>query len=125
VYENYILKDLDAWADLIRSHPENFMLGSDVVGSSENMGKELRRYQPFLRKFSDDPEDPTRRNLSRDNFARLVDALGAKRRSRMIEENLLSESSRETGLILPHDYEFPENAHTGAIEDSFMKKHRP
>ena len=42
----------------------------------------------------------------------------------MVEENLLPESSRGTGVILRHDDEFPENAHTGAIEDSFIEKHK-
>jgi len=125
VFEDYILKDLDAWADLVRSHPDNFMLGSDVVGSSENLAKELRRYRPFLDKISPDPEDPVRRKLTRDNFSRLDTELGQKRRMHMIEQNLIPGSTRSTGLVLPHDFDFPEKAHTGALKDSFIKKHRP
>ena len=125
VFEDYILKDLDTWAELVRSHPDNFMLGSDVVGSSENLAKELRRYRPFLEKISPDPKDPVRRKLALGNFSRLDTELGQKRRARMIEQKLIPGSTRSTGLVLPHDYDFPEKAHTGALEESFIKKHRP
>ena len=125
VFEDYILKDLDAWVALVRSHPDNFMLGSDVVGSSENLAKELRRYRPFLEKISSDPKDPVRRKLALENFSRLDADLGQKRRARMIEQKLIPVSSQSTGLVLPHDYDFPEKAHTGALEESFIKKHRP
>ncbi len=125
VFEDYILKDLDAWAELVRSHPDNFMLGSDVVGSSQNLAKELRRYRPFLEKISPDPKDPVRRKLALGNFSRLETELGQKRRTRMIEQRLIPGSTRSTGLVLPHDFDFPEKAHTGALKDSFIKKHRP
>ena len=125
VFEDYILKDLDAWVALVRSHPDNFMLGSDVVGSSENLAKELRRYRPFLEKISPDPKDPVRRKLALGNFSRLDTELGQKRRARMMEQKLISGSTRSTGLVLPHDFDFPEKAHTGALKDSFIKNHRP
>ncbi len=125
VFEDYILKDLDTWAELVRSHPNNFMLGSDVVGSSRNLAKELRRYRPFLEKISPDPKDPVRRKLALGNFSRLDTELGQKRRARMIEQKLIPGSTRSTGLVLPPDFDFPEKAHTGALKDSFIKKHRP
>ena len=125
VFEDYILKDLDAWAALVRSHPDNFMLGSDVVGNSKNLAKELGRYRPFLDKISPDPKDPVRRKLALENFSRLAAELGQKRRARMLEQKLIPASSQSSGLVLPHDYDFPEKAHTGALKDSFIKKNRP
>ena len=76
VYEDYILNDLAAWAGLIRRYPNSFMLGSDVVGTFENMGYELRRYGALLDEISNDPNDVVRRNLSMDNFVRLMAELG-------------------------------------------------
>ena len=101
------------------------MLGSDVVGNSKNLAKELGRYRPFLDKISPDPKDPVRRKLSLENYSRLAAELGQKRRARMLEQKLIPASSQSSGLVLPHDYDFPEKAHTGALKDSFIKKNRP
>jgi hypothetical protein len=120
VYEDYILKDLEAWAQLVRKHPTSFMLGSDVVGSGENLVTEFRRYQPFLDKISEDPNDEVRRGLARDNFARLMTDLGKKRRAKTA-----TETSESAGLILKPEFEYNERAHTGARERSFMQENKP
>ena len=81
--------------------------------------------RPFLEKIASDPKDPVRRKLALENFSRLDTELGQKRRARMMEQKLIPGSTRSTGLVLPHDFNFPEKAHTGALKDSFIKKHRP
>ncbi len=125
VYEDYILKDLDAWAALIRKYPKSFMIGSDVVGGAENMGVELVRYKPLLDRISRDPNDTVRRNLVRDNFVNLMTELGNRRWDKMVEERLVSRTSpKSTGLILKSDYEYDEKAHTGAPSHSFIQENR-
>ena len=72
---------------------------------------------------------PVNDQRRRRHIAQLGEALelidGQKRRTRMIEQRLIPGSTRSTGLVLPHDFDFPEKAHTGALKDSFIKKHRP
>ena len=126
VYEDYIAKDLDSWAGLIKKYPRSFMLGSDVVGGGQNLGSEFRRYRPLLEKISEDPNDEVRRGLAADNFEGLMKELGKLRRARMVREALVSADAPEwTGLILKSDYEYDEKAHTGAIVDSFLQENRP
>ena len=126
VYEDYILKDLDSWAALIRKYPHSFMLGSDVVGGAENMGNEFDRYWDLLNAISDDPNDKVRRNLARDNFVNLMTDLGERRRGKMESQGLTrSDWSESAGLILKSDYEFDETAHTGAPSRSFLRNNRP
>ena len=36
------------WVKLVERFPERFMLGSDVVGRFNKLGKEMRRFDPFL-----------------------------------------------------------------------------
>jgi len=126
VYEDYIAKDLEAWAMLIRKYPNSFMLGSDVVGSGANIGSELARYQPLLDAISKNPNHEVRRNLARDNFVNLMADLGRRRLSKMASEGLIADASTaSTGLVLKSDYEFDERAHTGASNRSFIREHRP
>jgi hypothetical protein len=47
VWENGIEKDLEAWADLIVSYPDRFMLGSDKIGSFKD-----RTYNPLSEAWS-------------------------------------------------------------------------
>ncbi len=126
VYEEYIHKDLESWAGLIKKHPNSFMLGSDVVGSAENMGNELGRYKTLLDKISEDPNDEARRNLARGNFVKLMMDLGERRRAKMVSENLRVDLTLESpGLILKSDYEYDEKAHTGAPRHSFVRENKP
>ena len=126
VYEDYILKDPESWAGLIRRYPRSFMLGSDVVGGGQNMGTEFREFEALLDKISTDPQDEVRRNLARDNFVRLMTDLGRRRRAKMVSENVISpDAIGSTGLILRPDYEFDERAHTGVRAHSFMQANKP
>jgi hypothetical protein len=126
VYEDYILKDLESWAGLIKKYPNSFMLGSDVVGSAESMEKEFGRYKSLLDKISNDPNDEVRRNLAMDNFVRLMTDLGEQRRAKMAsEKSILNDTFKSTGLILKSDYEYDEKAHTGAPSQSFLQKNKP
>jgi len=126
VYEDYILKDLDSWAPLVRKHPTSFMLGSDVVGGGENLASEFRRYRPLLDKISEDPNDEVRQGLAGDNFVRLMTDLGKQRRAKMAAEKLISADTPQwTGLILKPEYEYDEKAHTGARARSFLQGNRP
>jgi len=71
VWENYIEKDLESWADLIMSYPDRFMIGSDKIGNFKarsadqpsdvratllsshvgdtGVGDEMKKYIPLLR----------------------------------------------------------------------------
>ncbi len=52
------------WVKLVERFPDRFMLGSDVVGRFNKLGKEMRRFDPFLDAL---PEDIARK-VARDNF---------------------------------------------------------
>ena len=126
VYEDYIKKDFESWVRLIRKYPESFMLGSDVVGGAENMGKELGRYQSLLDKISEDPKHEVRQNLARNNFVRLMQHLGERRRAKMGGEKLISDDTNEsTGLVLKSAYEFDEKAHMSGPKRSFINENKP
>jgi len=126
VYEDYILKDLESWATLIKNYPNSFVLGSDVVGGAKNMGNELGRYKALLDVISKDHNDEVRRNLVSDNFVSLMVHLGKLRRSKMASENLISgDTLGSTGLILKPGYEYDEKAHTGAPAHSFIEQNKP
>ena len=126
VYEDYIAKDLKAWASLIRKYPTSFMLGSDVVGSGGSIGSELARYQPLLESIANDPNDQVRRNVARDNFVNLMTTLRIERNIKMARQGLVTGDTKlAPGLLLKADYAFDERAHTGAPAHSFMKEHKP
>jgi hypothetical protein len=57
-------KPRDEWLKLVERFPERFMVGSDVVGRFNKLGKELRSFDPFLDAL---PEDVARK-VARDNF---------------------------------------------------------
>ena len=126
VYEDYILRDLGSWAALVKKYPESFMLGSDVVGSGKNLGKELGRFTALLDAVSTDQGNVSRRNLVRDNFMRLMSDLRRQQRAKMLDEGLISTHTPEAvGLILEPEYEYDQKAHTGAGLRSFMRENRP
>ncbi|MEX5549523.1 amidohydrolase family protein [Pseudomonas pergaminensis] len=56
------------WVKLVKRFPERFMLGSDVVGRFNKLGKEMRRFDPFLDAL---PEDVARK-VARDNFLAIL-----------------------------------------------------
>lgn len=61
-------KPREAWLKLVERFPERFMLGSDVVGRFNKLGKEMRSFDPFLDAL---PEDVARK-VARDNFLAIL-----------------------------------------------------
>ncbi len=87
VFPNYVLEDLDAWVRLIEKYPENFLLGSDVVGKFGNYRAEIRVFDELLSQLK--PE--TARKLAGENFMTVMP---------------------RKGLVLPDDYTYPEMKYT-------------
>jgi predicted TIM-barrel fold metal-dependent hydrolase len=56
------------WLRLLERFPERFMLGSDVVGRFNKLGKELRSFEPFLDAL---PQEVARK-VARDNFLAIL-----------------------------------------------------
>ncbi|MBE8594537.1 amidohydrolase family protein [Pseudomonas sp. MAFF 301449] len=56
------------WVKLVERFPERFMLGSDVVGRFNKLGKEMRRFDPFLDAL---PEDVAHK-VAKDNFLAIL-----------------------------------------------------
>ena len=56
------------WVKLVERFPDRFMLGSDVVGRFNKLGKEMRRFDPFLDAL---PEDVAHK-VARDNFLAIL-----------------------------------------------------
>ncbi len=88
VYEDYILKDLDAWAALIKKYPDNFMIGSDKVGSFAKYSEQIRKYETLLDALG---TDAVAKKVGRDNFLRIMP---------------------KRGLKLPADYKYPESRYS-------------
>ncbi|MDQ0739481.1 amidohydrolase family protein [Pseudomonas sp. W4I3] len=59
------------WVQLVERFPDRFMLGSDVVGRFNKLGKEMRRFDPFLDAL---PEDVAHK-VARDNFLAVLPKL--------------------------------------------------
>ncbi len=84
VYPEYILKDLDSWAALIRRYPDNFLLGSDAVGRFGDYPEQIRIYN------------------------QLFDALGdAELIGKVARENLVR-IMPSRGIVLDPNYHYPE-----------------
>jgi len=84
VFEDYVLKDLPAWTDLIRKYPGNFMVGTDIVGGLRHYVACIRRYDKLFAALKD---EPLAQKVASENFIRLMP---------------------ETGITLPPDYLYPE-----------------
>ncbi|WP_338476825.1 amidohydrolase family protein [Pseudomonas khavaziana] len=56
------------WVKLVERFPERFMLGSDVVGRFNKLGKEMRRFDPFL----DALPELVAHKVARDNFLAIL-----------------------------------------------------
>ena len=88
VYEDYVLRDLDSWSELIRRYPNNFVIGSDVVGRYDGYATTVRRYDTLLSNLEADVAD----NVGRANLLRIMP---------------------QDGITLDREYAYPENAYTG------------
>jgi hypothetical protein len=85
VFDDYILKDPDSWVALIRKHPRNFVVGSDIVGGLRNYVATIRAYDELFSLIDD--EDVVAR-LAHENFTALMP---------------------EHGVTLSPDYKYPES----------------
>lgn len=56
------------WVALVARFPERFMLGSDVVGRFNKLGKKIRSFDPFL----DALPEAVARKVARDNFLAIL-----------------------------------------------------
>ncbi|WP_375738475.1 amidohydrolase family protein [Pseudomonas boanensis] len=61
------------WLALVEKHPDRFMLGSDVVGRFDDLGKYLASFRPFLDALPDD----VAQKVARDNFLAVLPRKGA------------------------------------------------
>ena len=82
--DDYILKDLEAWTSLILKYPENFMIGSDNVGSLRAYVSTIRAYDKLLAALGN--EDVVKKVAS-ENFINLMPV---------------------SGLTLKEEYQYPE-----------------
>ena len=110
VLEDYINPNQEKWINLIEKYPKKFMIGSDAVGKSSSIKKEMNRYDELLAAL---PEDVSYKVAS-GNFISLMEKMKQKRS----ECNL-----GDRGIVLDYDYEFPEFESTGRLsdEDSFTR----
>lgn len=72
VLEPYLLnkdhKAVAGWVALVEQYPNQFMIGSDALGSYDKMAETLNEYAPFLDALSKE----TARKVARDNFLALL-----------------------------------------------------
>ncbi|MEC9055743.1 MAG: amidohydrolase family protein, partial [Verrucomicrobiota bacterium] len=87
VYGDYVKADWDNWLALIEKYPNNFLVGSDQVGSYTTYSETVRDYDELLKKLS---------RSTRDKVGRT---------------NLLELFSSEAPMI-PRDYRYPEDRYT-------------
>ena len=88
VYPDYVLRDLDGWAELIRTYPDNFVLGSDAVGRFGDYPDQIRIYDP------------------------LFDALGDLELIEKLASRNFLEVMRQHGVALDPSYQYPESKYT-------------
>ena len=86
--DDYIFKDLEAWAALIRKYPDNFMIGSDAVGNLRNYVSTIRAHDRLLGALGD---ETVAAKVASENFIRLMP---------------------QTGITLPAGYLYPEDKYT-------------
>jgi hypothetical protein len=87
VLEDYVLKDVESWRELIRKYPENFLVGSDIVGSLRAYVATIRAYD---RLFAAVADEKLVASLAHENFCRIMP---------------------KKGIVLPNDYLYPEDNH--------------
>ncbi len=56
------------WVKLVTDYPDRFILGSDALGRFDDIGEQMKAFEPFLQVL---PET-TARKVARDNFLRLL-----------------------------------------------------
>lgn len=91
VLETYIYRNLELWVNLIEEYPNNFIIGSDSVGSYSAIPQEMRRYTLLLNSVS--PE--TRERIAFKNLAHLLKGESLKRTKKGYGSG---------GITLPNDF---------------------
>jgi hypothetical protein len=82
--DDYILKDLRSWADLIAKYPDNFMVGSDNVGGLRAYVSIIRSHDKLFAALND---ETLVKKVASENFLRLMP---------------------NTGITLSPEYMYPE-----------------
>jgi predicted TIM-barrel fold metal-dependent hydrolase len=85
VLDDYALKDPETWGALIRKYPENFLVGSDIVGSLRAYVGIIRAYDKLFTVIGD---ESVTAKIARDNFLRVM---------------------RPEGVTISSDYQYPEH----------------
>lgn len=83
IYGDYIKKDWDSWVALIEKYPDNFMIGSDQVGSYATYAATVRDYDELLSRL----KKKTAKKIGHDNLLELFKGLSGE---------------------IPRDYRYPE-----------------
>ena len=84
VYPDYVLKDLDRWAALIRKYPGSFLVGSDALGRFGDYPDQIRIYDALFDAIGDREVVAA---LAQGNFLRIM---------------------RKEGVSLDPDFAYPE-----------------
>lgn len=95
VLETYIYENLDTWVELIEDYPNNFILGSDAVGSYSSIPFEMRRYTLLLDSLS----PITREKIAHKNLAAILNGERNKRTQKGFGIG---------GITLPEDFQIPD-----------------
>ncbi|HUG71614.1 MAG TPA: hypothetical protein VMM76_27975 [Pirellulaceae bacterium] len=84
VLQDYVLKDLRTWSKLMAKYPDNFVVGSDIVGGLRNYVSTIRAYDKLFAALKD---EELVEKVASGNFVRIMP---------------------EKGVTLPADYKYPE-----------------
>ncbi|MCL2018911.1 MAG: amidohydrolase [Oscillospiraceae bacterium] len=108
VFEEYILKDLEGWAELISEFPERFMVGSDIVGHWGRYAEEVTKFYLLL----DLLDDETAQKVSGKNIVSLVEN-GVEKRQEL--QPSFIETRTETETISSTAQSNTGNSNNGAV----------
>lgn len=95
VLETYIYKNLEPWVKLIEDYPNNFIIGSDSVGSYSSIPFEMRRYTLLLDSLS----PVTKMKVAYRNLAAILDSEREKRSKK---------GFGKSGIVLPDEFHLPD-----------------
>jgi len=111
VLDDYVLPNLESWVNLISRYPDQFMIGSDVVGTVSRMNQTLKPYDKLLAALP----NKIRNKVAHDNFANLFESMSSMRKKNDLGDK---------GIVLSPDYAFSEKLHVRPDfkNSNFMKK---
>lgn len=93
VYPDYVLRDLEAWAALIRKYPRSFLIGSDTVGRFGDYTELIRIYDPLFEALEDKGLVEA---IANGNFARIMPSRGIT-----LERDFMYPEARYTDRLAP------------------------